>query len=181
LADRPTTSFRAITTLTGVEETELARRVREIMKAWVERWEELTPENQAVFMEIDEFRQLALISKEFGLEAISKFKLRDEILREAKRLEKEQKTRTRPTPPRVKKAPAKKPAAKASDKRKNTRRTKGPRRDSTPSNNDPFISDSFGHRPRARPTAMAEGEYSRCPGCDRRLTSDGRCNNPTCN
>jgi hypothetical protein len=145
-----------------VEETELARRVREIMKAWIEHWEELSPKSQAVFMEADEFRQLALIPKEFGLEAISKFQQRDEILREAKRLEKEQETRTGPTPPRVKKTPAKKPAAKASDKTKNTRRTKGPRRDSTPSNNDPYISADFGHRPRGR-TEYHDGQE--CPWC----------------
>jgi hypothetical protein len=164
-----------------VEEAELDRRVRRIMTAWIGRWGELSPEHQAKFLETAEFHELALIPEEFGRKAISKFQQRDEILREAKRLEKEQETRTRPTPPRVKKAPAKKPAAKASDKRKNTRRTKGPRLDSTPSNNDPYRSDYFGHRPRGRPTAMAEGEYSMCPGCDRRLTSDGRCNNPTCN
>ncbi len=72
-----------------MEETELARRVREIMKAWIEHWGELSPKSQAVFMETDEFRQLALIPREFGLNAIIKFQRREDILREARRLQKE--------------------------------------------------------------------------------------------
>ena len=72
-----------------MEEAELARRVREIMKAWIEHWGELSPKSQAVFMETDEFRQLALIPKEFGLNAIIKFQRRGDILREARRLQRD--------------------------------------------------------------------------------------------
>ena len=168
LVDRPTTSLGAITTLTGVEEAELDRRVREIMAAWIDRWDELSPKHQATFLEAVEFRELALIPKEFGLEAINGFQERGEILREAKRLQNERETRQKNTPRRR-------------TARRRTNRPRQRRRDSTPSNNDPYWSASFGHRPRGRPTAMAEGKYSRCPGCDRLLTADGRCNNPTCN
>jgi hypothetical protein len=70
-----------------VEETELARRVSEIMKAWIDRWGELTPEQQARFRETAEFHELALIPKEFGLKAIDRFRQREEILQEAKRLQ----------------------------------------------------------------------------------------------
>lgn len=164
----PPTSLGAITTLTGVEEAELDRQVRRIMTAWIGRWGELSPGHQAKFLETAEFHELALIPEEFGRKAINRFQQREKILREAKRLQNERETSQRNTPRR----------------RTPRRRTNSPRqrrRDSTPSNNDPYRSDYFGHRPRGRPTAMAEGEYSMCPGCNRRLTSDGRCNNPTCN
>jgi len=74
-----------------VEETELARRVGEIMKAWIDRWVELTPEQQAIFLETAEFHELALIPKEFGLDAIDEFQRRKDILRRAKRLQRERK------------------------------------------------------------------------------------------
>lgn len=151
-----------------MEEAELDRRVREIMAAWIDRWGELSPEHQATFLEAAEFRELALIPKDFGLEAINGFQDRGEILREAKRLQNERETRQDNTPRR----------------RTARRRTNPPRqrrRDSTPSNNDPYWSASFGHRPRGRPTPMAEGKYSECPSCDRPLTADGHCNNPVCN
>jgi len=77
-----------------MEEAELDRRVRRIMTAWMAHWGELSPEHQATFLEAAEFRELALIPKEFGLKAINRFQLRKEILREAKRLQKERKTRT---------------------------------------------------------------------------------------
>jgi len=73
-----------------VEETELARQVREIMKAWIERWGELTPEQQVIFLETGEFHELALIPKEFWLDAINRFQRREDILRRAKRLQSEQ-------------------------------------------------------------------------------------------
>ena len=168
VGEQQSDSFEAITTLTGMEEAELDRRVRRIMTAWMAHWGELSPEHQAKFLETAEFRELALIPKEFGLEAINGFQERGEILREAKRLQNERETRQRNTPRRR-------------TARRRTNRPRQRRRDSTPSNNDPYWSASFGHRPRGRPTAMAEGKYSECPGCDRLLTADGRCNNPACN
>ena len=99
LVDRPTTSLGAITTLTGVEEAELDRRVREIMAAWIDRWDELSPKHQATFLEAAEFRELALIPEEFGRKAINSFQLRKEILREAKRLQNERKRKAAPRPP----------------------------------------------------------------------------------
>ena len=69
----------------------MARRVREIMKAWIDRWGELSPEQQAIFLETAEFHELALIPKEFGLDAIDEFQRRGDILRRAKRLQRERK------------------------------------------------------------------------------------------
>ena len=80
-----------------MEETELARQVREIMKVWIEHWGELSPKSQAVFMETDEFRQLALIPREFWLNAIIKFQRREDILREARRLQKERENQDKST------------------------------------------------------------------------------------
>ena len=46
----------------------------------------MSPKHRASFLEKPEFHELALIPKQFGLEAISKFQHKEEILKEAKRL-----------------------------------------------------------------------------------------------
>ena len=57
----------------------------------VTRSGELSPEHQAKFLETAEFRELALIPEEFGRKAINSFQKKEEILREAKRLQNERK------------------------------------------------------------------------------------------
>ena len=106
VGEKQSDSFEAITTLTGMEEAELDRRVRRIRTAWMLRWGdgktrsgELSPEHQATFLEAAEFRELALIPEEFGREAINSFKQRKQILREAKRLQNERKRKAAPRPP----------------------------------------------------------------------------------
>ena len=155
LADRPTTSFSAITTLTGVEDAELDQRVRRIMTVWIDRWGELSPEHQAKFLATAEFHELALIPTEFWHKAINRFQQREKILWEAKRLQDERKKRQR-KPPRRRTA------------RRGTNSPRQRRRDSTPSNNDPYWSASFGHRPKGRPD-WHSGE--RCRWCNGPLGS----------
>ena len=89
-----------------MEEAELDQRVHRIRTAWMARWGdgvtrsgELSPEYQAKFLETAEFRELALIPKEFGLEAINNFRKKEEILREAKRLQNERKRKAASRPP----------------------------------------------------------------------------------
>ena len=162
---------------------------------WKLKWFRAKPDLERLFRERpelkDEFllrREVADLSKmrrEVVGPAIHVSHLLADILEEAQRLEAAAKYATPANPgasdrtsskPKPRKPKPRKPKPPSSGGASSKPKPKSRRKKSSPSNNDPYRSASSGHRPQARPTPMAEGKYSICPGCDGRLTSDGRCN-----
>ena len=156
---------------------------------WKLKWFRAKPDLERLFRERpelkDEFllrREVADLSKmrrEVVGPAIHVSHLLADILEEAQRLEATGEYSTPKTPlsgGTSSKPKPQKPKPPSSGGASSKPIPKSRRKKSSPSNNDPYRSASSGHRPQARPTPMAEGKYSICPGCDGRLTSDGRCN-----
>ena len=137
------------------------------------------PELRDEFLERKEVADLSKMSREIVRQAINVSHLLAHILEEAQRLEATGKYSTPKTPlsrGTSSKPKPQKPKPPSSGGASSKPVPKSRRKKSSPSNNDPYRSASSGHHPRARPTPMAEGKYSICPGCGGRLTSDGRCN-----
>jgi ATP-dependent exoDNAse (exonuclease V) beta subunit len=137
------------------------------------------PELRDEFLEKKEVADLSKMSREIVRQAINVSHLLEQILEEAQRLEATGEYSTPKTPlsgGTSSKPKPQKPKPPSSGGASSKPVPKSRRKKSSPSNNDPYRSASSGHRPQARPTPMAEGKYSICPGCDGRLTSDGRCN-----